>query len=137
MFCDECTDHQKLARGCTQKALQQVNLGGEVFEFCPVKSLTRITSRYVTAWAMFNKDMLPCEGGWGSQGNKVMEAVLYLSNLQSKADREKSKKDKSRKPYSLPGQKSVPARQAPTTPKQSFKKGRPQPKRSSVRARHK
>jgi len=134
MFCDECTDLQKAARGCTSKATQPINLDGEIHEYCPVRDLTRLTSRYLAAYAFFSKDILPCSGGWGLQGNKGIEAVLYLNNLQNKSDRNKSKKDKTKKPYAQPGAGASQASK-PKPPTKSFKQGRPSPQRSSVRAK--
>jgi len=86
----------------------------------------------MTAFSFFSKDILPVEGGYLQQPNKWLEAVMYLQHLQNKAERNRLKKDKERKPYALPGKAS------PATPRKApikgFKKGRPAPQKT-VRAR--
>lgn len=58
------------------------------FNRCPLSYLTNQVDRWITAYVMFEKGILPQEGGWLSQSNKFIEVIGFISSKINKYNKE-------------------------------------------------
>lgn len=90
--CHECDDILKKERGCTTTGIVPFYIGEERYFKCPLKIITIISWEYVTAFALYQKSILPNGGGWINESQKYLDAMIILDNEFKKIENENAKK---------------------------------------------
>ena len=93
-------------RGCNGKSRQIWYIGNKTYKRCPMKQITVVSWRLLTAYSFYKQGLLPNGRGWIYETEKFSSAMALIGNEYAQLEINEAKKARSR--HGRHGSKNTP-----------------------------